>query len=40
METWDGLAQGCKAREQNPAHGPGNRVQDSEIWDSQLRLAR
>ncbi len=39
VETWDELAQGCKAREQNPAHGPGNRVHDSEIWDSQLRFA-
>jgi intron-binding protein aquarius len=27
------------AREQSPAHGPGNRVQDSEIWDSQLQFA-
>jgi hypothetical protein len=39
VETWDELAQGCKARERNPAHGPGNRVQDPKIWDSQLRYA-
>jgi intron-binding protein aquarius len=39
VETWNELAQGCKARERNPAHGPGNRVQDPKIWYSQLRYA-